>query len=137
MSILVCGNISSNPGPVSMPGRNGLSVLYFNACSLANKMAFLESQLVLNGYHIVAVTESHLDDTILDMELFPPNYIIYRKDRNRKGGGLQEVKSYLLVVTVMPIQNSCGSIFSKGKTNYIHLEFFTGCQIIQLSLWSI
>lgn len=88
MSILVCGNISSNPGPVSMPGRNGLSVLYFNACSLANKMAFLESQLVLNGYHIVAVMESHLDDTILDMKLFPPNYIIYHKDRNRKGGGV-------------------------------------------------
>ena len=32
--------------------------------------------------------ESHLDDTILDAELFPPNYVVYRKDRNRKGEGV-------------------------------------------------
>lgn len=48
----------------------------------------MESQLALKGYDIVAVTDSHLDDTILDAELFPPNYVVYRKDRNRKGGGV-------------------------------------------------
>lgn len=69
VSILVCGDISSNPGPVSTQGGTGLSVLYFNACSLVNKMAFLESQLALNGYNIIAVMESHLDATILDAEL--------------------------------------------------------------------
>ena len=73
MSIFVCGDISFNLGPVSTPGRAGLSVLYFNACSLVNKTAFLEFQLAVKGYDIVAVTESHLDATILDAELFPPN----------------------------------------------------------------
>ena len=88
MSILVCADISSNPGPVLIPGMTGVSILYFSACSLVNKTAFLESQLALKGYDIVALTESHLGDTILDAELFPPNYVVYRKDRNRKGGGV-------------------------------------------------
>lgn len=47
----------------------------------------MESQLARKGYDTVVVTESHPDDTILDTELFPSNYVIYyRKDRNRKGG---------------------------------------------------
>ena len=46
VSILVCGDISSNPGPVSMPGRTGLSVLYFNASSLVNKTAFFFSVIL-------------------------------------------------------------------------------------------
>ena len=40
VGILVCRHISSNPGPVSMPRRTGVSVLYLNACSLVNKTAF-------------------------------------------------------------------------------------------------
>ena len=63
MSIHVCGDVSSNPGPVPMPeggggGGTGLSVLYFNRCSLVNKTVFLESQLALKDHDIVAVTES-------------------------------------------------------------------------------
>ena len=70
---------------------------------LVNKTAFLESQLALKGYNIVAVTESHLDATILDAELFPPNHVVYRKDRNRKGGGV------LLAVRdeILPTRRNC------------------------------
>ena len=49
--------------------------MYCNARSLVNKTTFLESQLALKGYDIVAVTESHLDTTILNAELFPPIYV--------------------------------------------------------------
>lgn len=29
-----------------------------------------------------------MNDTILDAELFPLNYVAYREDRNEKGGGV-------------------------------------------------
>lgn len=86
LSILVCGDISSNPCPVSMAGRTGLFVLYFNAFLLVNKTVFLKAQLALKGCENVVVTESHLDDSILNAELLPPNNVFYCKDRNKKGG---------------------------------------------------
>ena len=33
-------------------------------------------------------TESHLDDSFLNSEVFPANYCAYRKDRNIYGGGV-------------------------------------------------
>lgn len=47
------------------------------------------SSLLSRGYDIVAVTESHLDDTILDTEISPPNHAVYRIDRNRNGRGVR------------------------------------------------
>ncbi len=37
---------------------------------------------------IVAFTESWLDDTVSDGEICIPGYKVYRKDRNRNGGGV-------------------------------------------------
>ena len=34
------------------------------------------------------ITETYFDDTINDSENFPNNYIVYRLDRNRHGGGV-------------------------------------------------
>jgi len=32
--------------------------------------------------------ESHLDDSMYDSEIFPPNVSAYRKDQNKYGGGV-------------------------------------------------
>jgi len=37
---------------------------------------------------IVMITETYLDDTINDSEIFPSNYTVYRLGRNRHGGGV-------------------------------------------------
>ena len=42
-------------------------------------------------YDIMVFTETHLDSTITDSELFPSNYTVFRRDRlhnGRKGGGV-------------------------------------------------
>ena len=37
---------------------------------------------------LVAVTETWLDSTICDGEIFPSSYQVIRKDRSRNGGGI-------------------------------------------------
>ena len=44
--------------------------------------------MVSKDVDIVAITETHLDDSIDSLELFPNTYTIFRKDRNRRGGGV-------------------------------------------------
>ena len=42
-------------------------------------------------------TESHLDNSYFNSELFPCNYNVYRKDRNKHGGGI-----FILVNNTIP-----------------------------------
>ena len=37
---------------------------------------------------IIIGSETHLDSSILDAEFLPPNYNLWRNDRNRLGGGV-------------------------------------------------
>ena len=46
------------------------------------------SLISTNKLDILAVCESFLDSTILDSEVVPFQYTVYRSDRNRHGGGL-------------------------------------------------
>jgi len=68
-----------------------------NCCSVNNKKADLEALLHLYNVDLFIGTESHLDGTILDSEIFPKNYQVYRKDRNRHGDGV-----FILVRTDIP-----------------------------------
>lgn len=56
---------------------------------ISMRLSWSLSLLLSWGYDIVAVTESHLDDTILDTEISPPNHAVYRIDRNRNGRGVR------------------------------------------------
>ena len=59
-----------------------------NFCSVYNKQAELEAFLSTHNIDILLGSESHLENTILNSEIFPNSYNIYRKDRNRHGGGV-------------------------------------------------
>lgn len=86
----------------------------------------MESQLARKGYDTVVVTESHPDDTILDAELFPSNYVIYyRKDRNRKGGVV------LLAVgdEILSTRRNCDP-----NSELLWVDIYMGKQIIYI--WS-
>ena len=52
---------------------------YFNQ---EYKQAELELFLDNQDIHLLIGTESHLNDTIFDSEVFPRNYSVFRKDRN-------------------------------------------------------
>ena len=57
-----------------------------NCRSICNKQAELEAFLTLQNIDIFIGTESYLDNTVLNSEVFPDVYTIYRFDRNRHGG---------------------------------------------------
>lgn len=74
-----------------------------------NILAHLEAFLVSNNVDILVGTESHLDDSYLNSEIFPRNYNTYRKDRNCYGGGVfisvkSTVPSYQIDANSTPIE---------------------------------
>jgi hypothetical protein len=75
---------------------NNISILYFNSRSVKNKIPEIQSRVVNENYDVIAITESWLDDSCFDGEIFPSNYHVFRNDRNSHGGGvLLAIKSDL------------------------------------------
>lgn len=67
--------------------RKGFKVAHINICSLRNKIIEV-SELLALGIHVLAVSETHLDDTFNDEVLGIQGYDIFRRDRNIYGGGV-------------------------------------------------
>lgn len=61
---------------------------HINICSIRNKLNEVENIILANNFHILAVSETHLDHTFEDTLLTIDGFNIYRKDRNAYGGGI-------------------------------------------------
>jgi len=70
------------------PVSKGLVLAHLNVCSIRNKVHELNYLITENTIHILAVSETHLDDTVLDTEISIDGYNIFRRDRNKHGGGI-------------------------------------------------
>ena len=81
--LLLGGDTELNPGPA-----HNLKAACFNARSLVNKSASLEVDVYSKNFDIISITETHLDETVNSAELFLSNFRVYRRDRNRRGGGV-------------------------------------------------
>ena len=68
--------------------RRSIKILYFNSNSVAGKIDTIRAQVDYYKPHIISITETKIDKDFDDNELFGPNYIIYRKDRTKGGGGV-------------------------------------------------
>ena len=83
------------------PDLRGLRTFYANARSTVNKVNLLELAMYQRNYDLIVLTETHLDHSILDSEIFPSHYTVFRKDRKingRHGGGvLIAVRDYITV----------------------------------------
>lgn len=66
----------------------GLVLAHLNVCSIRNKVFELNYLTTENTIHILAVSETHLDATVLDKEISIDGYNIFRRDRNKHGGGI-------------------------------------------------
>ena len=67
-----------------------------------DKQAELNLILVNQNPDIVFGTESHLDENYLDSEVFPLNFNVIRRDRNRYGGGVFIAYKTNLLVNEVP-----------------------------------
>ena len=102
--ILSCGDVHHNPGHTHRKrasnasddnnaplqsrkqGARKLSGFYANARRSVNKIAKLQIEIVYNYFDVIVLTETHLDSSITDIEIFGREYCIYRKDRQQEGG---------------------------------------------------
>ena len=68
--------------------QSGISCVCFNARSVVSKRFVLSAYVLAGDFDVVTITETFLDDSIHDSHITPPGYTIFRKDRNRHGGGV-------------------------------------------------
>ena len=68
--------------------KMGLRLMLANVRSIMNKKIDFSNKVTKIDPHFVVVTESHLEEGILNSELGLNEYEIHRRDRNRKGGGV-------------------------------------------------
>lgn len=83
---LMNGTLSN--GSTNSLNSNNVSVFYFNARSIKNKISDFHARVEVEKPHIIAITESWLDDSFNDAEVFPSDYCVFRNDRNSHGGGV-------------------------------------------------
>lgn len=67
--------------------KRGMKFSHLNVASLHSNCANVDVALKKTNIDVMAFFESRLDSTTADSLICPSNYVCYRKDRNRKGGG--------------------------------------------------
>ena len=83
-----------------------LNIFYLNARSIVNKIDELRVLYLANDFDIICVVESWLSPEVSDTEIFIPGFNIFRKDRNRHGGGIVVFVKDKLICTVIPFQHN-------------------------------
>ena len=85
--LLIIYGIEPNPGPNCSTSLQNIKIVHNNVCSLPPKVDLIECEL--GEYDIIAITESHLDNTVSDSSLTLAGFQKpVRLDRTRAGGGI-------------------------------------------------
>ena len=69
-------------------GSEGMLVGHLNIRSVLPKHDELQVLLERCGSMVLGLSETWLDGTIMDAEVGTPGFKIFRRDRNRRGGGV-------------------------------------------------
>ena len=73
-------------GPTNI--HSPIHLCLYNCRSLTNKLIDFQNFVYSSNYNLIGLTETWLDSNILDNEILPKGYIIYRRDRCTRGGGV-------------------------------------------------
>ena len=89
-------------------GENMLNIAQLNICSIKNKIDEVRMLLQVCKFDILAITESHLDKSVGNKQLYIDNYRLMRRDRiNGKKGGecIVYVANYLAAIQLRHLEN--------------------------------
>ena len=88
--IVLSNDVSLNPGPTrNLPaGTKGLRLFHLNIRSLRYKMDELGLFCDQHKPHVLAISETWLDDSFVDEEVSLQGYNLMRRDRDCVGGGV-------------------------------------------------
>ena len=65
-----------------------MSVCVLNCRSLINKLSLFQSFVYFSDFTFICLTETWLSDHISDDEILPNGFVLYHKDRPKRGGGV-------------------------------------------------
>ena len=140
--LLLSEDVNLSPGPIqndrlkenwkSFRSR-GIHFMHLNIISLLPKI----DELTRNGKNIkptvIGITETKIDNSISDLEIFIGGYCVIRRDQKRKGGGeVCNVTNRICSNTKNCISNEIENIFIKlsfQKQIQLQLELFIHLQI--------
>jgi Reverse transcriptase (RNA-dependent DNA polymerase)/Endonuclease-reverse transcriptase len=90
-----------------------------NYRSIVGKVRKFQADVKIYDPDVIMGNESWLDDSIPDSQIFPSGYVIYRKDRNREGGG---------VFIAIKLKHKCQKIESElaSEQLWVQIELDTG-----------
>ncbi len=109
-----------------------MTFVSFNTRSIVNKEKELRTRLSSYDYDMIAETETWLDSSINDSEIFPSCYQVIRKDRSRSRGGLLLACSHHLSVRRhLDYETKCEVLWCEvvipnPLTTLLVVEFFIG-----------
>ena len=97
--LLLSGDISLNPGPknnlqpldsneLNFFKLRGLYLIHLNINSLLPKIDELRYIANSSNAAVIGISESKVDESVLQSEIQINNYDLLRPDRNRNGGGV-------------------------------------------------
>ena len=97
-----------------------------NARGIVPKKLDLRAFLCAHHVDILSVTESFLNPDVLDSELCPPGFVIFRRDRHRHGGGVMVlVRDDLVAHRRSDLETSCELLWIELSTTKGPLLFGT------------
>lgn len=96
-----------------------LSIININCRSVVNKVTHLEGMLFTHNPDIAVLTETWLDEEIFDSEFVPKNYKVFRKDRDRRGGGVCILFKSSFQILKMPDIPGVEAVFCKVYANNV------------------
>lgn len=103
-----------------MNSTKGLNVIHLNIRSLLSKIDLLKVWLTYNKPQVITLSETWLNSSIADNEIKLEDYVLYRKDRGSRGGGLLiYVSSNLNSELALPAENP---VFFEGLFVQINLH---------------
>lgn len=89
---------NNNSGISLSISNSSVSILYQNVRGLRSKVITFSEFVLTSTYDVYSITESWLDGSIDDCELFGSGYVVYRADRNRAVSGRQDGGGVVLAV---------------------------------------
>lgn len=109
---------------------NILNIFYQNVRGLKTKLTELYTKSLCSNSSCICLTETWLDETVLDSELFCNNFIVYRCDRSvynsekSRGGGVliaaeKSISSIKITLKYSTVEMICVKLSSNGQSCYV------------------
>ncbi|CAC5406308.1 unnamed protein product [Mytilus coruscus] len=96
------------------PNSVPVKMLTVNFQSIKSKQGLVTNLVESTKPYIVLGTETWIDSSVKDNQIFPPNYNFYRNDRNMKGDGvLIAINNDHLSIPVPELQTNCEIVRAK------------------------